>query len=154
MPPQRRLWDSCIVVGYLAGYEQLKPDCPKIIEQAGSGQIEIVVSAIATVEVAYLDGYSDGDAEARIREFFGRNYVVTIGLDARVAMITRGLIRKYRNLKPPDAAHLATAMQWQIPIIETTDPDLLGLDKAEGTPPIVIRKPLYEGPQQLPGFNN
>ena len=76
-------------------------------------------------------------------------------MDTRVAEISRGLIRKYRTsrkLKPPDAAHLATAIQWHIPIIETTDPDLLKLNQAEGNPLIEIRKPLYEGPQQLPGF--
>ena len=153
MPGPRRLWDSCIVIGYLAGYEELKPDCIRIIEQAHSGQIEIVVSAMATVEAAYLEGLSDEDSEALIKEFFGRDYVVPIGMDARIAEIARGLIRKYRNrLKPPDAAHLATAIQWHIPLIETTDPDLLRLDKAEGNPPVTIRKPLYEGPQELPGF--
>ena len=155
MPPQRRLWDSCIVIGYLAGYEQLKPDCPRIIEQARGGQIEIVVSVMATIEAAYLEGHSDQNSEELIREFFSRGYIIPIGMDTRIAAITRGLIRKYRTshkLKPPDAAHLATAIQWHIPIIETTDPDLLQLDHAEGNPPIIIRKPLYEGPQQLPGF--
>ena len=157
MPAQRRLWDSCIVIGYLAGYEQLNPDCPRIIEQARRGEIEIVVSAMATIEAAYLEGYPDQDSEARIKEFFGRNYVVPIGMDLRIAEIARGLIRKYRTshkLKPPDAAHLATAIQWHIPIIESTDPDLLQLNHAEGNPLITIRKPLYEGPQQLPGFSS
>ena len=153
MPARRRLWDSCIVIGYLAGYEQLKPDCPRIIEQASGGQIEIVVSAMATVEAAYLEGYSDQDSEALIKEFFGRDYIIPIGMDVRIAEIARGLIRKYRTkLKPPDAAHLATAIQWRIPIIETTDPDLLQLNQLEGNPLITIRKPLYEGPQELPGF--
>ena len=153
MPARRRLWDSCIVIGYLAGYEQLKPDCPRIIEQASGGQIEIVVSAMATVEAAYLEGYSDQDSEALIKEFFGRDYIIPIGMDVRIAEIARGLIRKYRTkLKPPDAAHLATAIQWRIPIIETTDPDLLQLDQLEGNPLITIRKPLYEGPRELPGF--
>ena len=54
MPVARRLWDSCVVIGYLAGYEDLKPECPLIIEQAERGEIQIVVSAMATIEVAYL----------------------------------------------------------------------------------------------------
>ena len=60
----RRLWDSCIVIGYLAGYPELKPDCPLLIEQAERGEIEIVVSMIAEVESAYLEGYSDQESES------------------------------------------------------------------------------------------
>ena len=48
MPVSRRLWDSCVVVGYLAGYEDLKPDCPQIISLAEQGGLQIVVSAMAT----------------------------------------------------------------------------------------------------------
>ncbi len=155
MPVPRRLWDSCIVIGYLAGYEDLKPNCPLIIEQAERGELEIVVSVIATIEAAYLEGYSDPDSEALIQEFFSRDYIVPVGIEAPVAPIARGLVRRYRHelrLEPPDAAHLATAIQWNIPLIETTDPDLLRLNEREGNPLIRIRKPLYEGPQRMPGL--
>ena len=156
MPGPRRLWDSCIVIGYLAGYEDLKPDCPLIIDQAERGQLEIVVSVIATIEVAYLQGYSDPASEAKINEFFGRDYIVPVGINTHISPIARGLIRKYRNearIEPADAVHLATAIQWKIPLIETTDPDLLRLNGREGDPPIRIRKPQYEGPLQLPGMD-
>ena len=148
MPVSRRLWESNVVVGYLAGYPNLRSDCTQIIEQAERGEAEIFVSVIATIEAAYLAGQSDADSEALIQEFFGRNYIIPVGIDARIASITRGLIRKYRTgpkLKPPDAAHLGTAIQWGIPIIETTDQELLRLDNLEGSPPIRIRRPLYEG---------
>ncbi|MBI2856000.1 MAG: PIN domain-containing protein [Chloroflexi bacterium] len=155
MPVPRRLWDSCIVIGYLAGYEDLRPDCPLIIDQAERGELEIVVSAMATVEAAYLEGYPDQDSEALIQEFFSREYIIPVGIDTRIAEIARGLVRKYRQgpkLEPPDAAHLASAIQWHIPLIETTDPDLLRLNELEGNPRIRIRRPLYEGPQRLSGF--
>lgn len=89
MPGPRRLWDSCIVIGYLAGYEDLKPDCPQIIEQARLGRLEIAVSVIATIEVAYLEGYSDPTSEAMIQEFFGREYIIPIGIDTPIAPIAR-----------------------------------------------------------------
>ena len=155
MPVSRRVWDACVVIGYLAGYDELKPDCPQIIEQAQRGDLEIMVSAFAPVEAAYLQGYSDSDAEAKIREFFSRDYVISVALDMPTAAIARGLIRKYRlsyRLHPPDAAHLAVAVQWHVPILETTDSDLIRLNEMEGNPRIVIRKPLYEGPQRLPQF--
>ena len=155
MPLPRRLWDSCVIIDYLAGSARVAEACSRIITQAEKGEIEIVVSTIATIEVAYLQGYDDQDSEARIRELFGRDYIIPISIDARVASEARKLVRKYRsstNLKPPDAAHLATAIQWEIPVIETTDPDLLKLDGLEGTPPITIRPPLYEGPMLMPGI--
>lgn len=34
MPPERRLWDSSVVLGYLAGDQRVYPVCPQIIEQA------------------------------------------------------------------------------------------------------------------------
>ncbi len=155
MPTPRRLWDSSIVIGYLAGSPELANDCPQIIAQAERGELEIVVSAMATIEVAYLKGLDDQDAEAKIQEFFGRRYIIPVAIDVRVAAIARDLVRKYRDgpkIKPPDAAHLATAVQWNIPVIETTDPDLLRLDGREGNPPITVRPPLYEGPNRLPGI--
>lgn len=152
MPVPRRLWDSCIVIGYLAGYEDLKRDCPLIIEQAERGELEIVVSAMATIEAAYLEGHSDQESEALIQEFFTRDYVIPVAIDSPVAAIARRLIRKYRGsrkLEPPDAAHLAVAIQWRIPLIETTDPDLLRVSGLEGNPPVTIQRPTYSGPLRL-----
>ena len=153
MPLPRRLWDSCVIIDYLAGSAKAEA-CNKIITQAERGELEIVVSTIATIEVAYLRGHDDQDSEARIRELFEREYVIPVAVDGRVASTARSLVRKYKSdpkLEPADAAHLATAIQWGIPVIETTDPDLLRLSRQEGTPPITIRRPLYEGPVRMPG---
>ena len=155
MPVQRRLWDSCVIIDYLVGRTEVAESCLNIIEQAERGEIEIVVSALATIEVAYLQGFDDQDSEAKIREFFGRSYIIPAAIDVRVASLARDLIRKYKlgpKLKPPDAAHLATAIQWGVPVIESTDPDLLRLDGREGVPPIMIRRPLYEGTMRMSGM--
>ena len=155
MPLPRRLWDSCVLIDYLAGSAEVAEACNKIIAQAEMGVLEIVVSAMATIEVAYLEGSNDQDSEARIRELFGRSYIIPVAIDVQVASASRRLVRKYRSdpkSKPPDAAHLATAIQWGIPVIETTDPGLLRLDGLEGTPPIRIRRPVYEGPMRMSGM--
>ena len=113
MPIARRLWDSCVVIGYLAGYENLKPDCPLIIQQAERGELKIVVSAMATIEVAFLEGYSSDASERLIQEFFSREYIIPVAIDSPISAITRRLIRNYRDslkIKPPDAAQLATAI--------------------------------------------
>ncbi len=156
MPAARRLWDSSVILGYLAGYAELRDDCEAILAQAERGEIELVVSAMAAVEVAYLHGASDQDAENRIREFLGRRYVIPVAIDVRLAAAARELVRRYRNspsLKPADAIHLATAIQLGIPVLETADGDLLRFDGREGMPPLRIRRPLYEGTSPLPGFS-
>lgn len=152
MPVPRRLWDSCVVIGYLAGYEDLKPDCPLIIQQAEREELEIVVSAITTIEVAFLEGYSSDQSEKLIQEFFSRDYIIPVSIDPPISAITRRLIRSYREkfkIKPPDAAQLATAIQWHIPVIETIDSDLLKLDALEGNPLIRVRRPLHEGTRTM-----
>lgn len=151
--PQRRLWDSCVIIGYLAGSTGAYQDCRQIIARAEQGELEIVVSAIATIEVAYLKGKSDADSEAMIREFFSRDYIVTVSVDPPVTAIARRLVRVHRStntrLRPPDATHLATALHVGIPLIETTDPHLLRLDGLEGNPPIRIREPVADMAQGL-----
>ena len=106
--------------------------------------MEIVVSAVAMAEVAYLKGVSSEVSELRIQEFFSSDYIVPVAVDPTVARRARGHIRQYA-LKPLDAIHLATAQVWRITVLETTDPDLLKLDGQVGSPRIVIRRPLYEG---------
>ena len=155
MPAERRPWDSSVIIGYLAGQADISDACEGIISRAELREVEIFVSAMATIEVAYLEGLGDEASEDKIAELFSRDYIIPAAVDTPVSAIARGLIGRYRagpRLKPPDAAHLATAIQWQVSVVESTDPDLLRLDRREGTPPIIIRRPLYEGPLRIPGI--
>lgn len=155
MPASRRLWDSSVVIGYLAGDQRLSPVCPQIIQQAESGETEILVSQMAVAETAYLKGLSDEDSERLIREFFGREYIIPVNVDGPISSIAQSLVRKYRNnpgIKPPDAVHLATAILWQIPILETVDQPFTRFDRLEGSPLVSIRFPLYDGRQRIPGL--
>ena len=148
----RRLWDSSVVIGYLTGDQRIHSVCSQIIQQAERGNIEILVSQLAKSECAYIGGESDSGSERIIREFFGREYINSVNLDDAISGIVRGLIRKYRgspSIKPLDAIHLATAIQWNIPIFETTDNPLLRFNQLEGNPPVTVRRPLYDGQQFL-----
>lgn len=153
--PERRLWDSSAIIAYLAGEAEHADALTGVINEAQHGNIQIMVSILATIEVAYLRGADNEISEATILDFFGRDFVTQISIDARVSAIARRLVRTYRGdqrLKPPDATHFASAVAWSIPVLETTDPDLLKLSGREGDPLIVIRHPLYEGPQQFPNL--
>ena len=153
MPTPRRLWDSCTIIDYLAGSPEVAETCSQIIEQAERGGLSIFVSAMARTEVAYLEGMDDQDSKRKIREFFGRGYIIPVAVDMRVASVASDLVIKHRSgpkIKPPDAVHLATAIQLGIPVVETTDEGLVRFDGLEG---ITIRLPLYEGTGRLPGLN-
>lgn len=118
-----------------------------IIQAGQRGEVEIVVSAFAEVEVAKL---SDPNAENIIKEFFSRPYVIRAALEIGVAEIARELLRKYTGLKPGDAVHVATALHYRVPILETyDDDDLIPLNKKIGNPPLIIRHPTYEGQTRL-----
>jgi predicted nucleic acid-binding protein len=151
MAVPKRVWDANLVLSYLAGDPTVNPVCDLIIDQAKRGQLKIVISVISEAEVAYLPGYIDHDSENQVQEFFSRDYIETANYDIVVAREARRLIRTYKpGLKPNDAIHMATALLWNIPILETCDSDLLKLSGKQGNPPLIIRKPLYEGTMPFP----
>ncbi len=144
-----------MIIDYLAGNENVAEHCHLIVEQAERGELEIVVSTLAAAEVAYLEGYSNENSEDLIREFFGRDYIIPVAVDIRLAAIARSLVRRYkdvRRIKPADAIHLATAIQLNLSVVETTDGDLLRFSGLEGSPAVVVRKPMYDGPIRIPGL--
>jgi predicted nucleic acid-binding protein len=149
-PPPRRVWCACTIINYLVGKE-VAAECKLIVEQAKRGELEIVTSILAEAEVVKLEGGLSEGAEARIREFFGRNYVIRAALDVPVVELARDLVRRYRGLKPLDAVHIATALHHNVPILETYDGDMIRLvNGKEGNPPLIVRNPLYEGTRPLP----
>ncbi len=99
MPGPRRLWDSSVIIGYLAGEAGLAEPCGDIIAAAERGELEIAVSIEAAIEVAYLKGYNDDASERIIRELLGREYIIPIAVDLQVAAVARDLIRRHRT--PP-----------------------------------------------------
>lgn len=104
MPASRRLWDSSVVIGYLAGDQRIYPVCPQIIRRAELRETEILVSQMAIVETAYLKGISDTDSARLIKEFFSREYIIPVSVDGPVSSLAQDLVRKYRSgprIKPP-----------------------------------------------------
>jgi len=149
LPPTRRLWCSCTIIYYLAGYPAAKPECDLIIEEAERGETEIVVSVLSEAEVVKLDKELDTDAELMIEEFFGRSYIIRAALEPQTAKKARALVRRYPGIKPLDAVHIATALQHDVPILETYDNGMIAISGKEGNPPLIIRQPTYEGKRPL-----
>jgi predicted nucleic acid-binding protein len=142
----RRLWCSCTIIDFLKGEERARP-CIDIIRQCERRQLEIVVSALAMAEVAKLDSPAE-EAERRIKEFFSRDYLIAIPVDQRVAEMARSLVQQHSGLHGPDAVHVATALVYGVPVVETFDDRLLRLDIAESVAGLTVRLPLYDGGEQ------
>ena len=151
--PQRRVWDTSVIIDFLEGAPRAKPHVPLIIEAAERGETRIVVSVFAEIEVAKIDGVLTEEQEEMIKEFFGRPYVHRAQLDQRIAEIARritrttSLDRNMQTIKPKDAVHIATAERWQIPIFECYDIPLIKTlrDHPGLVPGVTVREPLYEG---------
>lgn len=154
MAPERRVWCTCTIIDYLAGKAWAEP-CKRVVERAAAGAIEIVVSTLAEAEVVKLDGHLHADAEAMIDEFFNRSYIVRVGIDPLVARRARSIVRDL-GLKPLDSVHVATAVEQEIPILETYDEGIIG--KANGKTfdvegrkvELIVRKPVWEEPAVKP----
>lgn len=143
MAADRRMWCSCTIIDYLKGAERAQP-CIEILSHMREGSQEIVTSIIAEAEVAHLgDSVEHDTAEQMIKEFFSRRYVVRVPFDRLMAEDVRRLIRTHRGLTTLDAAHIATALRWRVPLLETYDNRLLDLDGLEGNPPLAIREPKW-----------
>jgi len=146
MALSRRVWCSCTIIDYLQGTPRAKP-CDDIIKQCERRELEILVSVLAVAEVAQTTK-GDPDPALTIREFFSRHYVIPVNVDLLVAEEAQRLVREH-GLKGADAIHLATAIVHRVPILETFDDKLIGVDGKEGNPAVTIRHPFYEGGQQV-----
>ena len=143
-----RVWDSSVIIAYLGNEVAYRDVLLSLIEQGERGALNIVVSSLATIEVAYIGGVDGDAAETIISDFFSNSYIVTAAIDPQIAANARRLVRQYGQslgLRPLDATHVATAITLSVLIIETMDTDLLRLDGLEGQPPIRVRQSTSEG---------
>ena len=129
-------WDSCAWLGLLNGEAGRKQILENVYGQARRGLIQIWTSTIAVVEVNRLSGEMNlprpvpNTGVEAIDELLFQPFVNLVSLDTIVAKRARQLLRDTRGLtKRPDAMHLASAIQWNIPILHTYDgSDLLHLN--------------------------
>jgi len=111
--------------------------------------MEIVTSGLSLVEVCKHPGLIQSDKDT-VAAYFENDYIIIVPLDKNVGTHARGLMMtKIPKLKPPDAAHLSTALISNSDEFHTFDGDLLDLDgklaKADGTI-LKICRPGFGGP--------
>lgn len=134
--PLNIYWDSCAWLGLANGEKDRKRDLEIVYGQARRGLVQLWTSTIAVVEVNRLAGEMQqerpiaDDSLAIIDGLLFQPFVNLVSMDTIVARRARQLLRETRGLtKRPDAMHLATAIQWNIPIFHTYDgSDILHLN--------------------------
>jgi predicted nucleic acid-binding protein len=158
--PSRVAWDSCTWIAHIQRERILGPDgktviqdrgamCRPVLDAAERGIIEVVVSAIALVEVLAHDRTSGID-DQRVRDFFDNDYILLVNVDKHLGDFARRLmLAGHSRLKPPDAIHLATACIANVDEFHTFDDRLLALDGAidrlDGTR-LIVKKPAVPAP--------
>ncbi len=120
------------------------------------GELEILVSTMATIEVAYLDGLDDQVSEAMIRELFDWAYIIPVAIDVQVASTARELIRKYRagpKIKPPDAHIWRRLSNGRYPWLRRRIRTCCDLMDSRGTRMVTGGFPSWKGPFECPAFD-
>ena len=136
--PKRVCWDACAWIA-LIQRERITDEKGvliedryamgrAVIEAAKNGKIEIVASGLCWVEVC-KDPATRAEGANTLADFFEHDYIIPVGLDKFVGERGRELMRAgYAGLRPPDAAHLATAAMTNVAELHTFDRRLLDLD--------------------------
>lgn len=151
--PDKVYWDSCIYLDYLRGDHPLRDQMQLVIDDWRSGKVAMVASALSIAEILFVrcdpdnvTSMIDRSRESDILALFdpprGQRFVL-VEVSRPIAESARELVWKY-NIRPKDAVHVASAVQAQCPLLQTTDKRLLNLDGKVGTaPPLRIELPAW-----------
>jgi len=137
-------WDSCAWLGLLNKESERIQELEFIWVKAERGEVEIWTSTVSQMEVFKLAEEKralelQGNIAKKeiltdenlslIENVFDQPFVKRIPLDVEISSRARRVYRETPGLnKVPDAAHLVSAMKWNIPVIHTYDGnDLLHL---------------------------
>jgi predicted nucleic acid-binding protein len=156
--PRRLYWDACAWIALIQKEkirlangltEDREMMCRSVVEAAKKGAIEILTSALSLAEVCKDPAIRGRGADA-ISDYFESDYILLVNLDRLVGERARTLMMAgHTALKPPDAAHIATAAISGVEEMHTFDRNLINLDgmvdKADGTK-LKICKPDPGGP--------
>ncbi len=146
--PLRVYWDSCVYIDCIQRHPDRHAVLDSIIEQAKSGDVVLVASALVLAEVSKLnDPNATREEEAkRILRFFENDFIkvrnVTRSIAEHAADVTR-----LHSIKPSDAIHVATALAAKCISLQTYDGvqggrgKLIALDGKIGNPSLRIEVP-------------
>lgn len=129
--PEKIYWDSNAFLAWLQVEAGREAACRDTLDAAQRGDFLIVTSALTIAEVLWLRGGPRlGDDKAEIlNRFFRRSCLRVVNLDRKIAQSAQRLVWE-SGIAPKDSVHVATALQYECPVLETFDAPLIkkGLD--------------------------
>lgn len=154
-PARRVYWDADVLISWLEDNPERAPMIGLLLDDARAGELEIVTSVLATVEVAFTRSEKmtrtlDPDFEARIADLWAPGGPVKqVELYPLVAVRARNLIREgvsrgWTGLRANDAVHIATAEQLGVAEMHSYDAQLQRYSEILGFP---ICEPRSEQPR-------
>ena len=125
----RRYWDSSAFLAWLLPEPEREDACHSVLRAAEDGDLELVTSALTLTEVIKLKGKPElkREHEAKIAKFFENEYIILRTVDRFIALAAQRLVWE-QNLSPKDSIHVATALRWKIPVLDTFDEGLIALN--------------------------
>lgn len=135
---KRIYWDACIWIAVIneersvsiggGKTENRFAMCEAVMEQAKSGDLEIVVSAFTLAEVCKSPEAKDENT-GKLPNFLDHEFMIVVPVDKDVGLKAQSLqVSGLVSLKPPDAIHLASAQKANCEEFHTFDNGLIGLD--------------------------
>jgi predicted nucleic acid-binding protein len=158
LKPEKRYWESSVIIAYLNDEHGRAPKCKAILDAAEEGKIQLFTSALTIAEVLRYRGSKPigKDKKEKVFEFFENDYITIINLDRWVARLAQEVVWDH-NVPPKDAIHVASALKAKLTILETYDgDDLIKRSKNDGFPKIDVREPtdiqlgLFDGKEKEP----
>lgn len=125
----RRYWDACTFLGWLKGEDDKVAECRSVIEEAVSGKLQIVTSALTLAEVLWLTQGKriPRDDRNKVRECFAHSWIVLWELDRQIAERAQEVVWEH-NVEPKDSVHVATALAAGAQQLDTFDVPLIQRD--------------------------
>lgn len=149
MSERRVAWDSASCLAFLKDEEGRADLCENVLQQARTGKLVIVISALVLAETLHLRGAAPIARGKRddVRKFFLRSAFLVADVTRAIAERAQDLVWD-QGVAPKDAVHVATALHYRVPILHTFDGGLHGKSKTLGSAPkLVICAPGEEDPQ-------
>ena len=136
--PTRVYWDACAWIAYINQEKSIPLSdgtvenrfsmCRTILNEAESGQIEVVTSAFTLAEVCKSQGVKASPLDY-LPAFFDKSYILIVPVDFAIGLQAQSLqVSGLVNLKPPDAIHLASAQRAFVNEFHTFDDRIVNLD--------------------------
>jgi len=142
-------WDSDVFISLIDDDADRMDAIRCVIDEIENGKAIIIVSTLVRVEV--LPNKRVPELERKFENFL-KNWeqVREVAIDRRVIEVAKRIRESGKNVKTPDAIHLATAIVHGAPIFHTYDKPLIRLSGAAEIRGLTVcepPKPLF--PRQL-----